>query len=289
MPVQFAHSEEVLARLLAWGASRAGFSKQHARDALFVAEGWSDASGGLPSDDMFLLALPICFTVWIDDRSDRYLREATSPIDWEALFSFVETGAPPNGAMSVEVEAFDNLSTLLARRARHPEEHALWRVSSSRMLHAMHFEERSAKGFCSSSFAECIELGAYSTGIEMILMGAYLVLGINRPARTNTLWLPDAERYMCIYQRLLNDLHSAAKERLEVVDGTPSNATLLMEGTLTQDAARKWVRTQADAYRGLTDECFRRLGFEDPCVKIICDMRRQVDSWYEKSPERYEV
>ncbi len=289
MPVKVAPSEEVLARLLAWGAPRAGFSEQHARDALFVAEGWSDASCGLHSDDLFLLALPICFTVWIDDRSDRYLREATSPIDWEALFSFVETGARPNGATTVEVDASDSLSTLLAQRARYPDEHVLWRGSFSRMLHAMHFEERSAKGFCSSSFAECIELGAYSTGIEMILMGAYLVLGINRPARATAVWLPDAERYMCIYQRLLNDLHSAAKERLEVVNGSPSNVALLMEGTLAEEAARKWVRAQADAYRRLTDECFRRLGFEDPCVKVIRDMRRQVDHWYGKSPERYEV
>lgn len=153
----------------------------------------------------------------------------------------------------------------------------------------MHFEEQCARGLHSPSFVECLELGSYSTGVEMILTGAYLVHDLNRPNRMADVWLPSMERYMCAYQRLLNDLHSAEKERREGDQGRVSNALLLMERTLPSQQARTFVEEQLRSYLRLIDGCSSQLGRSDPFVVIIDAMRRQVDRWYANSPVRYSV
>lgn len=289
MSIKTAVNQRVLQRMLDWGESVIEFKEGHALDGLFVAEGWCRGSISITEEDLFLLGLNIAFNFWIDDRSDEHLNRETPVLDWGALLEFAETGVHPPKETTPEIDALARLSHLLATRAKHPEEHDFWQLGAARTLRTMYSEEQFARGARSPTFAECLELGSYSTGIEMILMGAYLVHNVNRPVRSADAWLPNAERYMCIYQRLLNDLCSAEKERHEGGIGRRSNAVLLMEEITTPAEARRFVERQAEAYRRLTDDSLDRLKGGDACVQLIRCLRSQIDRWYEQNPARYSL
>ena len=278
---------ELLARIVDWAAEFVDFEVHHAADGLYIAQ--ECRFEGLPEDReaVFLIALVITFWFWFDDRSDKFLRERETPIDWEALFAFAVDPLRGRGGDTPEERYFRRMSAALAARAGHPDEHRWWAAHSVRVLQAMHAEELVSRSGRVPSFAECLENGGDSTTLMSIMSSGYLAYGMNRPARHGDVRLANVERYMLLSQRLLNDLYSAEKERKETDLGRPSNLVLMMERLLPPPVARAFVEDQRRGYERLMTDNLEQLGPQDPFAKMTETTMQCIHRWYRLGPDRY--
>lgn len=284
----------LLARILAWAADFDDFAVHHAADGLYVAEACVDRAE--QRDQVLAIALVSAFWFWFDDRSDKFLREQQSPVDWDTLTAFERDEPPPGLAASPgglggtpEVRYFQRLCDLLAPLAAHPEEHRWWRVGSVMVFRAMAAEELMSRGGAARSLAECMETGAHSTTLPSILTAAHLVRGMNRPSRHADPRVGDIERYLYLSQRLLNDLNSAEKERREGHSGRVSNSVLLLENDMPPERARAFIEAQRRGYERLLIHNLERLGPEDAFAAMISRLVQRINGWYAAGPLRFET
>jgi hypothetical protein len=276
----------LLARIMAWVEEFSDFEVHHAADGLYVAEACvveRDPEVLLP------IALVSAFWFWFDDRSDKSLRADHTPVDWDALIGFEQEPAPPPRGDTPEVRCFQRLSDLLAPLAARPEDHREWRVGSALVFRAMRAEEQMSRGGAARSLVECIETGAHSTTLASILPAAYLARRMDRPARHADPRVAAVERYLYLSQRLLNDLHSAEKERREGHEGRVSNSVLLLERDLPRATAREFVERQRRGYERLLFDHLDRLGPDDPFAATITRLVHCIRGWYQAGPHRFET
>jgi hypothetical protein len=280
----------LLERLLVWTQEFEDIEAHHAADGLYI--GAACRHDGLPDDPeaAFLVGLVITFWFWFDDRSDRFL---CGPETWDALIAL---GDDPNHQTRVdtpEIRFFLRLGATLRERvlARggDPAEHHWWLACSANVFRAMYAEEKMSRAGVSSSYAESLEIGADSTGLTSIISSADIAHGLDRAARAADQRLARVERYMCLSQRLLNDLYSAEKERLEGHAGRVSNIVLLLESSMTRAQARAFAETQRRAYERLMLQYIESLGPGDGFGRLIHDGMRNIRRWYETGPVRYET
>ncbi|HEY8378510.1 MAG TPA: terpene synthase family protein [Nannocystis sp.] len=279
--------QDLLARLMAWAAEFEDFAVHHAADGLYIAQ--ECRTEDLPEDReaVFLIAIVIAFWFWFDDRSDKFLREQTSPVDWEALSAFAQDPLHGRGGDTPEERYFRRMSAALAARAGTPEEHRWWAIQSVRVIEAMHAEEVVSRRGEAPSFVECLENGGDSTTLMSIMSSGYLAYGMNRPARHGDVRLANVERYMLLSQRLLNDLYSFEKERKEGHAGRPSNLVLMMEKLMPTPQARAFCEEQRRGYERLMQHNIELLGPDDPFGKMTAATMRCISRWYEIGPLRY--
>ncbi len=277
----------LLARVVDWAAEFVDFETHHAADGLYIAQ--ECRFDGLPVDPeaVFQIAIVISFWFWFDDRSDKFLREATTPVAWADLFAFADDPLHGRGGDTPEERYFRRMSASLAAHAKDPAEHRWWAMQSVRVLRAMHAEELVSRAGTAPSFAEALENGGDSTTLMSIMSSGYLAYGMNRPARYDDPRLANVERYMLLSQRLLNDLYSAEKERREGHAGRPSNLVLMMEQHLSPSAARAFAEHQRQGYERLMQQNLELLGPQDPFAAMTQTTMRCIHRWYEAGPLRY--
>lgn len=278
---------ELLARIVEWAADVEDFEVHHAADGLYIAQECRFEGLTQDREAVFLIALVITFWFWFDDRSDKFLRQQATPVDWEALFAFAVEPIRGRGGDTPEERYFRRMSAALAARAVHPDEHRWWAAQSVRVLRAMYAEELVSRSGRVPSFVECLENGGDSTTLMSIMSSGYLAYGMNRPARHGDVLLANVERYMLLSQRLLNDLYSAEKERKEGHLGRPSNLVLMMERLLPPQAAREFVEDQRRGYERLMALNLEQLGPRDPFVNMTETTIQCIHRWYRLGPERY--
>jgi hypothetical protein len=278
---------ELLARLMAWAADMPDFAVHHAADGLYIAQ--ECRTEGLPEDReaVFLVALVITFWFWFDDRSDKFLRDRESPVDWQALIAIADDPAGARVGDTHEERYFRRMSAALAARAVRPAEHRWWVLYSMRVFQAMHNEEVVSRSGQAPTFVECLENGGDSTTLMSIMSSAYLAYGLDRPAHDGDLRLALVERYMLLSQRLLNDLYSAEKERREGTGGRPSNLILMMEKLLSRDAARAFAEAQRSGYERLMNHNIELLGPQNMFARVTQTTMQCIRRWYEAGPLRY--
>lgn len=277
----------LLARVTDWAAEFGDFAEHHAADGLYIAQ--ECRHDGLPDDPeaVFWISIVIAFWFWFDDRSDKFICAEETPIDWDALFEFDRDPLLGRGGDTPEERYFRRMSQGLAARARRPEEHRWWALHSVRVLRAMHAEEVVSRRGVAPTFAESLENGGDSTTLMSIMSSAYLAYGMDRPARLLDLRLANVERYMLLSQRLLNDLYSAEKERLEGHGGRPSNLVLMMERLLSPADARAFCEAQRQGYVRLMDRNLDLLGPDDPFGRMTAATMTCILRWYQIGPPRY--
>ncbi|HEY0133545.1 MAG TPA: terpene synthase family protein [Nannocystis sp.] len=275
----------LLGRLLEWTQGFAGIEAHHAADGLFIGAAFRHDDLPDDPDAVFLVGLVITFWFWFDDRADRFL---CAPETWDALIAL---GADPTHVTTIdtpETRFFQRLAGALRERAGDPAEHRWWLSCSADVFRSMRAEEQMTRAGVSLSYAEALEIGADSTALTSILSAADLAHGMNRAARGADQRLARVERYMCLSQRLLNDLNSAEKERREGHAGRVSNIVLLLEATMSPAQARAFVETQRHGYERMTLESIALLGPDDGFGRLIHDGMRNIRRWYETGPVRYE-
>ncbi len=279
---------ELLARLVDWASDFPDFAVHHAADGLYIAQ--ECRAPGLPDDReaVFLVALVITFWFWFDDRSDKFLRDAETPVDWPALLALADDPSRVHAEVATHEERyFLRMSAALAARARRPAEHHFWVRYSVRVFQAMYNEELASRSNQAPSYAEALENGGDSTTLISIMSSAYLAYGLDRPARDGDLRVALMERYMLLSQRLLNDLYSAEKERREGSDGRPSNLILMLEKLLPREQARAFAQAQFAGYERLMWHNIALLGPDDWFGRITETTMHCIRRWYETGPLRY--
>lgn len=279
--------QELLARLMAWAAEFEDFAVHHAADGLYIAQVCRPDDLPEDRDAVLLVAIVIAYWFWFDDRSDKFLREQQTPVDWEALFAFADDPLRGRGGDTPEERYFRRMSAAVAARAEHPAEHRWWAMHSVRVIRAMHAEELVSRSGRAPSFVECLENGGDSTTLMSIMSSGYVAYRMNRPARHGDVLLANVERYMLLSQRLLNDLYSAEKERKEGTAGRPSNLVLMMERSLSRAEARAFVEDQRRGYEAMMLRDIERLGPDDRFGKMTATTMRCIREWYELGPLRY--
>jgi hypothetical protein len=153
----------------------------------------------------------------------------------------------------------------------------------------MDAEEKMSRAGVASSYAEALEFGGDSTALTSIISAANLAHHMDRPARASDQRLVCVERYMCLSQRLLNDLNSAEKERLEGHAGRVSNIVLLLETSMSPAQARAFAEAQRSGYERLMLQYIDMLGPSDGFGRLIHDGMRNTFRWYDAAPVRYET
>ncbi|MBZ5709241.1 terpene synthase family protein [Nannocystis pusilla] len=280
--------QAMLARIMAWAADFEDFAVHHAADGLYVAEACVDPDVD-GREEVFAIALVSAFWFWFDDRSDKFLREAETPVDWDTLIAYGDDEPPVGAADTPEVRFFQRLCDLLAPLAERPDDHRWFRVGSAKVFRAMFAEERMSRDAEARSLVECIETGAHSTTLPSILTAAYLVRRLDRPRRLDDPRVANIERYLYLSQRLLNDLKSAEKERREGHAGRVSNSVLLLERDLSPAQARAFVEAQRRGYERLLQHNLDRLGTCDPFAATLSRLVRCIQRWYATGPLRFET
>lgn len=278
----------LLDRIMTWAADFEDFAVHHAADGLYVAEACVDPDTD-SREDVLLIALVSAFWFWFDDRSDKFLDAQETPVDWDTLIAFEAEEPPTAPGDTPEVRYFQRLCDVLAPLAAHPGEHLWFRIGSAKVFRAMYAEELMSRRGAARSLVECMETGAHSTTLPSILTAAYLVRGLNRPARHGDPRIANIERYLYLSQRLLNDLKSAEKERHEGHAGRVSNSVLLLEGELSPARAREFVEAQRQGYERLLLRDLERLGPTDPFAATLSRLIRCIHAWYTTGPLRFET
>lgn len=278
----------LLDRIMTWAADFEDFAVHHAADGLYVAEACVEP-GVDGREVVLLIALVSAFWFWFDDRSDKFLREEETPVDWETLIAYGDEEPPASTGDTPEVRYFQRLCGLLEPLAAHPGEHLWFRIGSAKVFRAMYIEEQMSRSGAARSLVECMETGAHSTTLPSILSAAYLVRGLNRPGRHGDPRVANIERYLYLSQRLLNDLKSAEKERLEGHAGRVSNAVLLLESALSPARAQEFVEAQRQGYERLLLRNIERLGPADPFAATLARLIRCIHAWYGAGPLRFET
>lgn len=279
---------QLLARITAWAAEFPDFAVHHAADGLYIAQ--ECRAEGLPDDReaVFLVALVITYWFWFDDRSDKFLRDEATPIDWPRLLALADD---PDDTQcrgdTPEERYFQRMSAALQARARRPEEHRFWVRYSVRVIRAMYNEEVVSRSGEVPAFVECLENGGDSTTLISIMSSAYLAHGLDRPARDGDIRLALVERYMLLSQRLLNDLYSAEKERRELAGGRPSNLVLMLEKLVSREQARDFCEAQRRGYERLMQHNIDLLGPDDWFGRMTRTTMECIRRWYETGPLRY--
>jgi hypothetical protein len=277
---------DILKRLLEWAEveSVPHFKRNHARDGLFSAERYLDSHTKEDKDRLFLLSLDVTFWFWMDDRVDEHLRAGSSLVDWDRLLATVmeDTAA---GSTTAEGRFLGRLGMKLAECAKSKEDYDWWKVSAAESLKGFRREESAARGQPLPSLVEYLESGAWSMPLANITATASLLYDMNVARRRHDPQFASIERYLCLFARLENDLHSFEKERREK---SPTNSVLLMEQVMPLGVARDFVLTQKQGYRSLLDHGLETLPPEDKFVRFVKALLLAHEQWYGQRPERYE-
>jgi hypothetical protein len=241
---------------------------------------------GLPenADADFLVGLCMTFWFWVDDRSDRFRCDA------DTFETLIALGADPSHRTTrraPEIEFFERLGAEVQKRCDSAAEHAWWLMGSAMVFEGMFAEQTMSRAGAATSYAEALEAGADSSALPSILPAANVAHRMSRAARARDQRLARAERYMCLSQRLLNDLASADKERREGHAGRVSNIVLLLEGSMSQAEARAFVETQFQGYERLMSHELDLLGASDDFGRLIRHSIRNIRRWYSLGPVRY--
>src|SRR5215468_817953 len=93
----------ILDRIMEWAKEFDDFEQHHAVDGLYVAAGCNDEAAHISEDDLFLSALCVAFWVWFDDRSDKYLSDERTPVDWNTLIDVAEGKLLPSHPTTSDV------------------------------------------------------------------------------------------------------------------------------------------------------------------------------------------
>lgn len=276
---------EALERLVTWGAGVPNFERHHAADGLFVALGCCDEVSRANPDHLFLMALNITFWFWVDDRSDKYLNASSPEVNWPNLIAIAEERRAER--QSAEEAYLSELADGMRKRCQFDGDFERWRNTAATSLGGMEWEEKISRKGVSPSYAESVEYGAASVTIINIMHGAYIVNATPRAARHADERLLQLERYVGMFQRLINDLYSVEKERKEGPKGRVSNAVIVMEQAMARTDARHFVEEQAKGYRRLINERLAELGPTDPAARMTKNMLHAIDAYYEHAPVRY--
>ncbi|MBK8257273.1 MAG: hypothetical protein IPK82_31940 [Polyangiaceae bacterium] len=276
---------EALERLVTWGSTVPNFERHHAADGLFVALGCCDEVSRARPDDLFLMALNITFWFWVDDRSDKYLNASVPQVNWPNLIAIAEDRSTQQ--QSPEEAYLTELADRMRKRCQFRGDFERWRATAATSLGGMAWEDKISRKGVSPSYVESVEYGAASVTIVNIMHGAYIVNGTHRAARQADERLLQLERYVGLFQRLINDLYSVEKERKEGPNGRVSNAVIVMEQGMGRSAAKHFVEEQAKGCRRLINERLEELGSADPAARMTRNMLHAIDAYYEHAPVRY--
>lgn len=278
-----------LAKLRTRLADIDGFDEQYAVDGLYIAGGLRDAVGGLDTDDVETVGLVVAFWAWIDDRADRAPSSAGDPIDWLSLIGQADTRTPRSAPRQPEEVFLARVAAALTRRARHPDDLAWWWASAATALRAMRREQQPELTADAPTYTEALEIATDSSTFVNLLAAGYLVGGLPRASRGLDLELPRLERLAALYSRLVNDLESAAKERLEGGGAGAFNTVLLLEPELGPANAVSFVSRQAQGALRLIERTRDLLDEHDPYARLVLHLVERVRSWYAADPERLAV
>lgn len=274
----------LLARLLEWTRDIEDIEPHHAADGLYIGAKIRDELAAPDDEAVFLVGLVITFWFWFDDRSDRFL---CGPDTWDALIALGLDPQHKTLDRSPEVDFFVRLTAALRARAGRPAELRWWLRCSANVFLAMYAEEKMSRAGEAATYAVALEVGADSTGLTSIVSAANLAYRMDRAARSEDWQLARVERYMCLSQRLQNDLYSAEKERREGHAGRVSNIVLLLEGLLSPAQARAFAEAQRVGYEQMFHRAIDALGPGDGFGRLIRDGMGNIRRWYEASPVRY--
>lgn len=281
---------DLLERMLDWASDIEEFERHHAVDGLFNAKGFSMPSS-LDEEGFLLLALDIAFWFWIDDRSDKHIKDQANPVNWDRIIDLadgVSETAPLIGFPGHEETFFVRLRDALRAYLSNKPDHDYWLQTMSRVARGMRFEEHSNRSGRMPSYIECLEYGIGSSTIPNIIATTALVHDVSRAARQGDLILVDLERCFCMQQRMLNDLHSAKKERNEGAHGKTTNILLLIEKLIGNEHAEEFVRNEISSLEGIIESMFNRLDDQDPFVRLIRHSMKTINAWLKSRPTRYQ-
>ncbi|UQA56523.1 terpene synthase family protein [Polyangium aurulentum] len=274
----------VLERILRWAKGIEDFEEHHAHDGVFLGSAFRH--DGLPenADADFLVGLCVTFWFWFDDRSDRFRCDADT---YDTLIALGSDPSHRTTKRAPEIAFFERLGDEVKQRCGSAAEHAWWLMGSAIVFRGMLAERVMSRAGAAPSYAEALEAGADSSTLPSILPAANVAHRMDRAARASDQRLARAERYMCLSQRLLNDLVSADKERREGHAGRVSNIALLLEGSMSRGAARAFVEAQLHGYERLMSHELDLLGPGDDFARLIRHSIRNIRRWYALGPARY--
>jgi hypothetical protein len=278
----------LLNRVLEWIQSIGivEFEREQAVASVFVATRWRHEAMPEDNEAIFLIALNAAFWFWFDDQSDKHIHEAISPINWERIIGISEEKIITDSLETPEETFLIHLSTAMKQKARTEAEYQWWFNTFASTFRGMQFEETVARTKIMPSFVECLEYGILSVAILNFLGATYLAYGMGRPLQENDFVLSHLEHCFGAYQRILNDIKSAQKERGEGKSGYFSNVLLLMEGLLSPQIAQEFLLSQLDGYERLIMADIKILGINNPFAQLIDKLFTVVLTMYQSPPKR---
>jgi hypothetical protein len=282
----------LLDRILAWVQGVGGiveFDREQAVPSVFVAQHWRPESAPPDEDATFLIALTNTFWTWLDDRCDKHLQDEEAPIAWGRLIGIAEGDLAPDRPAGPEEAFLLRLSEAIREKSQTAEEYACWLRECTLGFRGTQLEEQAARTQVLPSFAERLEYGAWSIAASSVLYTAYLVYGLGRHRLRDNRVLAHLEHCFSAYQRIVNDIKSAEKERREGRQGCVANLVLLLERSLPPQLARDFVWQQAVGYRRLIQTNLEILGPANPFARLVRSLFELAERMYQLRPERYEV
>ncbi len=263
------------------------FEAEQAAISTFVAKRWRLSTKPEDDEATFLIALTITFWNWLDDRSDKHLQDEKALVNWERLIGITEGEITPDIPTSPEENFLLNLCEAMKKKATTEEEFYWWQRTFTPVLRGMQFEEQVARQRIVPSFVESLEYGAFSITALNVLSTFYLVYEMDRHSQHNNFVLSHLEHCFCAYQRILNDIKSADRERREGNAGYISNLVLLLEKTLSPALAQEFVLQQGYGYERLIMTDIEVLGGDNSFAQLIKTLFEIVLEIYKSHFERY--
>lgn len=278
----------LLVKILDWTSGIDEFERHHAVDGLFHAGGFSVPPFSNDKEGLFLLALDIAFLLWFDDRIDKHSEDRAASLNWERLLNIADRSSarPPLHCSGPEEVFFLRLDNVLAGRSTSEAAYDFWRDTVSRLMRGMYFEQRAGRENVQVGIVETMEHGIETSTIPNIMATAALVYDIDRASRQKDRFFTDFERHFSMYQRLLNDVHSAEKERCESKYAKVTNVVLQMEKHIGSERAASVVFHEISSLQRMIDFDIERIGLHDPFVRIVHQSMKNIEQWYSFKPTR---
>lgn len=281
----------VLQELVSWGQELQGFKESHASDGLTMAQGYVEgvaddqgrrvpgigpARGG--ERQMFLMALDLCWLLWLDDRFDTHATSA-QPTDWQALLRAATD--PPT---TLESAAFYRVRTRMAHESPRASDYKLWLDSTLALFEAYHENELLARGDRTWGYAEYLDNGEISIALPQFIATVSLAYDFHFADRLAEPQYGRAVRSLALTTRLQNDLASVEKERR---DGDLANAVLLLEPLLGPQPALALVLAERQSYERLLHRDLDALPPDDPLPPLARIILASTERYYRLPRERY--
>lgn len=268
--------DAVLADVVRWGQGLEGFKPEHARNALLVVRGYVEGVetgeglrvqgiGEVNSHKLFLFALDLTWTFWLDEVFDGRAQDRENLLDVASVVAAI-LGGP---ARTPEAAGFAALSSAYHEYAEAREDVNLWRATAAAAVTAWGLEERLSKGREMLSYAEYVENGVNSTAVPHIVATASLLFGFGMAARGHDERVRRLVRNLSISCRLHNDLFSVEKERRE---SCGANAVLLLEAILPGAQCHRVVVDDLAGYERMLRRDVEALGPLDPFARLATIM-----------------